>query len=386
MRDKMNTLQKKLYDDLMNLCSKDDSSFYYVDQTLEDESGFYRIFLYRLASYTEFLHPSALESRGTMFKVDGEHIELVCLPFKKFFNNLENPMVMDLDFTMVEYVQDKMDGSLISNYPTENGFALKSKGSLKSEQAIDAMEWLNDNANNSRSSNLWNFLNWMTDAGITVNMEWTAPHNRIVLPYEKKCLTVLGARDMDTLDDVSFDWLREEMQEWSCEEFLCETTDYGENAQKFIDRIPSMQNIEGYVITLKTGKKVKVKTDWYVSLHRSKDSVNSAKALFECVVNEAHDDLRGLFPDDKWLNDRINLMESKVRQIYNDVVHRVETFYKENKELDRKEYAILGQQKLPRLYFSLAMSLYTGKEVNYQEWMLKHWKDFGITDEELVID
>lgn len=380
----MNTLHCKLYSELMDLCIGDDTPFYYTDQTLRENDGFYRIFLYRLASYTDFLRPSALECRGSMFFIKDDTIELASLPFKKFFNNLENPMTMELDFSIVDYIQDKMDGSLISTYsnPFNSGFRLKSKGSLHSDQAIDAMVWLI----NGNNSNFWNFLNWMNEAGFTVNMEWTAPHNRIVLPYEEKRLTVLGARDTNSFDEVDFDWLREEMREFNCEDYLCETVDYGQDAQEFIDRIPSMQNIEGYVVTLKDGQKVKIKTDWYVALHRSKDSVNSAKALFECVVNEAHDDLRGLFPDDKWLNDRINLMESKVREIYNDVISKVDNFYNENGSLDRKDYAILGQQQLPRLYFSLAMNKYLGKDIDYQEWMLKHWKDFGITDDDLVID
>ena len=45
-------------------------AFYFKDFPLND--AIYRIFNYRLASYTEFLAPNALECRGHMFEVKGE--------------------------------------------------------------------------------------------------------------------------------------------------------------------------------------------------------------------------------------------------------------------------------------------------------------------------
>lgn len=81
----MNEYQHKLYQDLLKLCDESEA-FYYVDQDLDETH--YRIFSYRLASYTEFLKPNALECRGHMFEIDqnGMPLRLVALPFAKFFN------------------------------------------------------------------------------------------------------------------------------------------------------------------------------------------------------------------------------------------------------------------------------------------------------------
>ena len=59
----LNPYQYNLYDELMALQSNE--AFYFVDQSVGDCD--YRIFLYRLASYTEFCLPGALESRGITF-------------------------------------------------------------------------------------------------------------------------------------------------------------------------------------------------------------------------------------------------------------------------------------------------------------------------------
>lgn len=78
--------QKELYEALMALTANE--AFYHIDQTLD---GFeYRIFNYRLASYTDFCAPNALEMRGIMFEMkDGQPIRLASRPPAKFFNYRE---------------------------------------------------------------------------------------------------------------------------------------------------------------------------------------------------------------------------------------------------------------------------------------------------------
>jgi hypothetical protein len=76
-------------------------------------------------------------------------------------------------------------------------------------------------------------------------------------------------------------------------------------------------------------------------------------------------------------------MELFVEGKYNHLVDTVERFYERNKHMERKDYAILGQKELEKMHFGLAMSKYTGKPVNYKEFMAKKWKEFGLKDEEL---
>ena len=176
MISNMNNYQLKLYNDLIELADTDEAFFYkdfYVDETL------YRVFNYRLASYTDFLKPSALECRGIMFEVkDGLVVRLASLPMEKFFNLYENPMTMDLDLSEVDDVELKVDGSLISTYlHTDHSLRLKTKGSLESDQALDAMAFLEHPDNEEFRMQ----LQVLAALGYTVNMEWCAPHNRIVL-------------------------------------------------------------------------------------------------------------------------------------------------------------------------------------------------------------
>lgn len=181
---------KTLFNDLMTLCASNEA-FYFVDHVFMGDT--YRVFTYRLASYSDFLLPGALECRGHTFRL-GETPELVSLPMEKFFNIGENPMTMNLDWEQVTYVEDKRDGSLISTVKVgASDFILKSKTSLSSQQARDAMALLGTDA----YTGLRDALSELTMQGCTVNMEYTAPDNQIVLGYKEAALRVLNVRYLD---------------------------------------------------------------------------------------------------------------------------------------------------------------------------------------------
>lgn len=363
---------QRLYSSLFSLVERNEA-FYFMDY------GSYRVFNYRLASYTDFLEPDALEARGIMFYMhpDGT-AQLVCRPFKKFFNVDENPMTMNLDFNKVKKVAIKEDGSIISSYidvPTGE-LKLKSKQSLVSEQTIMANEFL------ARPENerLKQETSVVTEAGCTVIFELVSPANRIVLEYPKTELRVLGIRNTSTGDL----WDKADVPEgyWALRQSWCLEFDYIDPAT-----VPAMENIEGYVYTFEDGTMAKMKTEWYKTLHHLKDSVNATRHLFEAVIEERIDDVKAMFATDQFTMDRIKAMEDLVIPKYNHMVKTVEAFYSQNKELDRKSFALKGQSDL-KGFFSLAMQKYVGKPLDYKEFAKKHREEhFGIkASEEVVVE
>ena len=249
------------------------------------------------------------------------------------------------------------------------------------------MEWINDPARAQFKRELIG----AERLGYTVNMEWCAPDNRIVLGYMEPQLYVLGVRsredgtyvDFYNIDTYNFSKLAEH---WTG----VMTLDHDEwngvplkytNWIDFVNDIPNMIETEGFVIHLKSGQRVKIKTEWYLVQHRAKDSINSPRRLYEAVLAEATDDLRTLFCDDPLVILKIEEMELFVEKIYNHLVDTVERFHKRNKGMERKEYAILGQEELTRHEFGLAMSKYVGKPVDYKDYLARKWKEFGVTDD-----
>lgn len=78
-------------------------------------------------------------------------------------------------------------------------------------------------------------------------------------------------------------------------------------------------------------------------------------------------------------------MEEKASKTYSHIHRVVHSFYADNKNLERKDYAIKGQAELTKEgLFSLAMNLYLGKDADIKAFMVKNYKKFGISDEEEV--
>lgn len=368
-----------LFNELMAL-TKDGDTFYFQDFKLDEKS--YRIFNYRLSSYTEFLKPSALECRGIMFEIDqqGQPLRIAARPMQKFFNLNENPSTMGLDLSQVDTVELKADGSLMSTFMHDCFLRVKSKGSLFSEQAIDAHRWLTDKAPDMKHD-----LQQAELAGYTVNMEWCAPHNRIVIGYAEPHLRILNARNRDTGAYLSRDQLQFFFDRPGARRVIDRVDTNGLDTATFVQSIPAMlDDIEGYVCRI-GDLWFKVKTEKYMSLHHAKDSINNPRRLFEAIVDEGIDDLRSMFSTDATAMQIIDEMQIKVTKLYNSMVREVEDFYNEYKGDDRKAYAIAGRDKtkLNQMYFSLAMNLYLGKDVDYKGFMKSRYKELGFRDTSL---
>lgn len=363
--------QLEIYNNLLKY-TKEGDVFYAADQTFKDRK--YRIFSYRLGAYTPFMQPDALEGRGIMFELDDndQPVRLAARTMHKFFNLNENPSTMTLNLAEdnIELIMDKCDGSLISTYADHEGqLQLKSKTSLSSDQV--RMAWNVVNADPA----LKEILTEIARHGYaTVNMEYLGPDNRIVIGYEKPHLRVLNTRAIESgeYDIAMHYWDQHPLFDWAA----------GSMSVGFdLKTLDDATGIEGVVVVLRSGEWFKHKTPWYAALHKTKDSINSKRKLFECVVTEASDDLKAMFYDDAVAMKLINEMEALIIPKFDRFIRIVEDFYNANKTLDRKSYAIKGQQDLIRELFGLVMTKYLGREVDYKEWAIKHIELFGVKDE-----
>ena len=368
----MTYTDKEHYDLLIQL-TETDSEFFYAEQILDNKV--YHIFNYRLASYESFMNPKvadsyiALSARGIMFDVtDKENIKISSRPMNKFFN-IEQGEVDRSNMKLVGYM-DKLDGSLISTYLHNGELKLKTKGSIKSEQAVAAMEWLDLPEN----SEMKNFLKFHTEKNnLTINMEWTSPDNQIVLFYPEASLRILNmvnnkngkiliAENIDKENLVNKDI------------FVKSHKIPNMSLDNIIESIRNEQGNEGYILEFFDSEYnthlVKVKNIWYVNLHQIKSNLNTTSKIIETIIDETSDDVRVLFAEDKHFLDNITRLENVVSPRISKIEADIEKFYSDNKELSRKDYAIKAQAEL-QLYMSLAMNLYIGKETNYKEFFKK---------------
>lgn len=374
----------------MKLCNETEA-FFFNDFELDGLK--YRIFNYRLASYGLFCLPHALECRGIMFLLDqnDEPLNIAARPMEKFFNLGENPFTMGLDLSEenIDSVQMKADGSLISSFFHKGDVRFKSKGSLFSDQAQWANEWFQRQPTPVKYD-----IREAAKMGVTLNFEYVAPHNRIVLNYQEENMILLNIRFNNSGDYMS-PTVAKILYPALAPLYVADALDVykDDTAESLVKDGPSFTDIEGFIFRLKNGLHFKLKTEWYLVQHRAKDSIDSPRRLFEAVIQETTDDLKSLFHDNPYILQKISEMETFGAKIYNHIVDSVEKFVEEHKQLIqqdlRKEFAIAGQKHFTgneKRFFGLAMQQYNfirgqGQAVNYKEFCIKHYKDWGLKDD-----
>lgn len=359
----------ELYNQLMKLC-EDSKAFFFKDEKIYNAT--FRIFGYRYCSYEDWLKPGALECRGIMFEIkpDGTPIRIASRPMEKFFNLHENDLTRDINPNKIVRIMSKIDGSLVSSFVVSGCLLMKSKTTMNSDQALFARNLAYDMGYEFVSE-----VVKLDSLGFTVNMEYIAPHNRVVIPYQQEKLVVLNVRNKDTGEYLPIKEIKKYPKIWGnfvngfCTEELTEA-----NAHLIhYDIVRGIEGIEGYIWVMDTGQMVKVKTDWYVAKHKAKDGALNFRYCLEAVLDEKSDDIRAALHDDPAALELLNKVERVVRDYMSDVLGDVEEFHSQNKRLDRKSYAIKAQEYLTGGTFALAMQLYLGQDLSLRKHVEKQY-------------
>lgn len=201
-----------------------------------------------IAQYQKAWNDVTRNCRGLI--VHRETGEIIARPFPKFFNHGEgnhNPFHEGEPVT----VTDKLDGSLGIIYPTPSGhYAIATRGSFTSEQAIHATYVLRTK-----------YADWQPAEGSTVLVEIIYPQNRIVVDYgDTDDLLLLGAVHIDTGITAS-------PMEVFWPGAKADVFRYGSFAEALAAE--PRKNSEGFVVHFRDSDvRVKIKQDDYVALHR----------------------------------------------------------------------------------------------------------------------
>lgn len=344
---------KKLFNELMALC--DDQSKFFMKDCEGPNGEKLRIFSYNYASYEDWLKPSALECRGIMFDITKPKKPIiVCRPMEKFFNLNETPFTMNLDLEEVDFMMNKEDGSLVSSFMSGDNVYLKSKGSINSEQSVAANYLLTT----PEYEPLMLVIKDFEHTGYTVNMEYTSPSNRIVLEHTEDKLTILNVRHRETGEYFDMHKL---FNVPVIRAFLVEM--FPKQPVQWVKAAKQAEGIEGFVVRMKNGLHFKLKTDWYCTLHKTKDSITRNDELFGVIAANGQDDLKGLFADDETALAKISAFEDVFFDEVSTQVNDVMGTFKSMAGLERRDVAIRGQQIFrdkPQCFHAL-MDMYKGR-------------------------
>lgn len=306
------------------------------------------VFDYSLTIPANFSSQAALECRGSVFEVDENmnFVRCVCRPYEKFlnsheydydgnqplFDNVKNVYGVDVRGSEdvrnldVAYALDKLDGSIISAFDWYGELDMKSNSSLTSDYKWMALDMI------KADQTLFDRSKQLTDQNYTVIYEMISsnPKYQIVLTYDVDRLVVTGVRHNNTGEYFSY----QEMVDHFGSEYVVEKIDNWD----WSDAV-SKDNIEGYVLVTECGLRVKMKTEWYVTHHNTKENfLSTARHFWEAYINGDTDDVFLVIKGNPVLEDRFNDLLTKCDSLYTQIMEDGHNFYEENKELSNADY------------------------------------------------
>jgi RNA ligase len=301
-----------------------------------------------LCAYSEAWNPTTLACRGLIYRTDTGRV--VARGFNKFFNHGQAGAA-EIPLHAPVHVTDKADGSLGIIYALPSGgWAVATRGSFASEQAIHATRILNTR-----------YAEYRTLPWVTTLVEIVYPENRIVLDYAGlDDLILLGgvvtatgevygpevfASDLPTRVEGGKPWTGPVTARFTCPTFA--------DALAMEPR----ENAEGIVVLDRaTGAMVKLKQEDYVALHRIVTNLTARKIHEALMAGQSIADFTAPLPDEfhGWCREVAEGIETTVRvqretmsASYHEVVAQIVQTNPEwtsDDRAGRKEFAMVAAQ------------------------------------------
>lgn len=338
---------------------KDDPSF------IVKETPLYKIINYVVAGNDTFPPVTTpadairRECRGIAFYPDGTIMER---KYHKFFNinEREETLAENVDFNEPHIILEKLDGSMITPMIIEGGcywatkmgmtdvawpvfrHVMKLRGSIKYEE----------------------FCLKCAEEGWTCIFEWCSRQQRIVIDYPDDRLILTAVRHTTEGHYLPYNIMKMMANHY---EIPCVLPIYDSKVgdiNSFIEKVRNYKEGEGCVIRFeKDGHMLKLKTDYYVAIHRAKDALSSERKIVAVILENGLDDLKAVLNTD----DKQNVVdyETKFLQQYEQLYTQYQRHVAEANDVirmsDRKNFAINFAPKLPQMLRGIVFAAIDGK-------------------------
>ena len=280
------------------------------------------------------------ECRGLLFYPDGR---IMSRRLHKFFNvnERDETAAHRIDLGQPHVILEKLDGSMITPVFTEAGVRWGTKMGI-TEVSMQAEEFV------AHHPNYAEFAKVIMEQGFTPIFEWCSRKQRIVIDYPEDRLVLIAIRNNVTGEYVPYYGNDHDLVGFAVNYNIDLVKTYAgttENMEHLIAETRAMEDAEGWIIRFDDGQMLKVKGDWYVRIHKTKDNLIWEKNVVELLINEKMDDVKPY------------MLEEDLR--------RVEAF-----ETD----FWMGIAKTVRRYDDYFQTVIVGQDLDRKTWALDHMK------------
>lgn len=217
--------------------------------------------------------------RSSIWDIDGN---LISAGFKKFGNYGENPDVFTIPDKIGKYdrIEEKLDGSLlIVTY-------INGKLSMRTRGTFDARIMPNSDELNLLIQKYPSVFDnaYIRLGGHSLLLEWLSPSNVIILNYgdepDLRLIGVVRHKDYTYFRTNELELLSDDLNISLPEQYKFK------NIDDMIKSVTELKGKEGCVWYSKNGQHLlKIKSVWYLALHRVKSEINSIKNVVDVFFN-----------------------------------------------------------------------------------------------------
>jgi len=201
------------------------------------------------------VHDIVRECRGLILDSSNDW-KIIAFPFKRFFSCGEHH-ADKIDWKNARF-WEKIDGSLMFVYWYDGKFHVASSG------LPDARGEVSDNSTTFKDLfwNTWNDMGYEMprDKRRTYIFEMTSPLTMVLVPQTENKITLIGARDLDTMCEIDIDFVKENWNK--VKSFPIFSI---EDAEQLCVSMNPMEQ-EGFVITDGAFNRVKLKSPQYAAI------------------------------------------------------------------------------------------------------------------------
>lgn len=298
---------------------------------------------------SDFSEKVVQECRGIILD-EANDWAVVSMAFKKF-HNLGEALADTIDWNTARCTE-KIDGSLLTIYPFADRWQTQTTGTP------DANTPINDFGITFKEL-FWQAFKYYLpspNCGMCFFFELTSVYNRIVVKHSETKLTLLGARDLTSLQELTATEAQAYIRCPIVQEFPLNSFDAC--IESFSKMNPLEQ--EGYVVVDRAFNRVKIKHPGYVLLHHAKDGLLSQKSLVKIALEGEAPEVLTAFPEYKPMFD-------EVQDRLNKLIAILETDYAAIKHIEeQKAFALLAvKSKCSGALFTLR----AGKTKGFREYL-----------------
>lgn len=277
------------------------------------------------------------ECRGSKF--DSVTGEIIARPYHKFFNvgERDETLLPKIDLTQSHNIIEKLDGSMIHPMMVNGVIRWCTKMGI-TDTAMQAEEFVA--VRPDYHSMAMHFL----ANDFTPIFEWCSNKNRIVLDYPEDQLVLTAIRHMGNGQYYPYVSLVAAAKVWGIPVVG--------RVNKTMEEIAALENTEGIVIRFENGHMLKMKSEWYVLRHKSKDAIIREKNVLEYILTEKVDDVLPFLTEE----DAEKLVEFQ-RQVSVQIITLVDQLEREFNDMqaaakgNRRVFAEMNQGPYKQILF-----------------------------------